>query len=75
MHPYTVAKLVTSIAKLYDRRVFLNMVAGGFINDLLALNDPTDHDARYDRLVEYTTIVKRLLAGDGPVSSPDVGTP
>lgn len=67
MHPYTVAKMVSSLAFLHDRAIYLNMVAGGFRNDLLALNDPTEHDARYDRLVEYTTIVKGILAG-GPFS-------
>ncbi|MBI4271502.1 MAG: LLM class flavin-dependent oxidoreductase [Candidatus Rokubacteria bacterium] len=67
-HPYTVAKMVTSLAYLDRRRIYLNMVAGGFTNDLAALNDPTPHDRRYDRLVEYTTIVQRLLAGLGPVS-------
>ncbi len=64
MHPYTVAKRITSIAALYGRRVYLNMVAGGFRNDLLALNDATPHDRRYDRLVEYTQIVMQLLRGD-----------
>jgi alkanesulfonate monooxygenase len=64
MHPYSVAKMVTSLAHLYGRRVYLNMVAGGFKNDLAALNDTTPHDRRYDRLVEYTTIIKQLLAGD-----------
>ena len=44
MHPYTVAKKVSTFAYLYNRRVFLNMVAGGFRNDLLALNDNTSHD-------------------------------
>lgn len=68
MHPYTVAKLITTFAALYGRRIYLNMVAGGFKNDLLALNDTTPHDARYDRLVEYTTIIKLLLAGESPVS-------
>lgn len=68
MHPYTVAKIVTSIAYLYGRRVYLNMVAGGFKNDLTALNDTTPHDSRYQRLIEYTTIIKRLLWGDAPVS-------
>lgn len=63
MHPYSVAKIVTSIAYLYGRRVFLNMVAGGFKNDLLALNDTTPHDRRYDRLIEYTLIIKQLLSG------------
>jgi alkanesulfonate monooxygenase len=68
MHPYTVAKMVTSFAHLYDRRVYLNMVAGGFRNDLLALNDTTPHDDRYARLVEYTTIIKLLLASPEPVT-------
>src|ERR1041384_5914911 len=39
-------------------------IAGGFKNDLTALNDSTPHDERYDRLVEYTLIIKRLLAGE-----------
>src|SRR5881392_4164880 len=34
MHPYSVAKMVTSFAFLYGRRLYLNMVAGGFKNDL-----------------------------------------
>lgn len=68
MHPYTVAKMVTSMAFLYGRRIYLNMVAGGFKNDLTALNDTTPHDRRYERLTEYTMIIKRLLAGASPVS-------
>lgn len=68
MHPYSVAKMVSSLGHLYGRRVYLNMVAGGFKNDLAALNDPTPHDKRYERLVEYTTIVKKLLATPSPVS-------
>lgn len=68
MHPYTVAKMVTSFAFLYGRRVYLNMVAGGFKNDLLAFNDQTPHDRRYDRLVEYTTVIKLLLESGSPTS-------
>jgi alkanesulfonate monooxygenase len=64
MHPYSVAKTIASIGHLYDRRIYLNMVAGGFKNDLLALNDTTPHDDRYNRLVEYTLIIKQLLAGE-----------
>jgi alkanesulfonate monooxygenase len=64
MHPYTIAKMVTTFASLYRRRIFLNMVAGGFTNDLLALGDETSHDRRYDRLVEATTIIRDLLTGD-----------
>lgn len=68
MHPYTVAKMVTSLGLLYQRRVHLNMVSGGFKNDLLALNDLTPHDERYARLVEYTTIIQKLLRGGPPVT-------
>jgi alkanesulfonate monooxygenase len=68
MHPYAVAKMVASLAYLYGRRIYLNMVAGGFVRDLQALGDETEHDRRYDRLVEYTTIVKALLANSGPVT-------
>jgi alkanesulfonate monooxygenase len=68
MHPYSVAKLVASFGYLYGRRIYLNMVAGGFKNDLAALNDTTPHDKRYTRLIEYTTIIKELLTGAAPVT-------
>ncbi|HTM50346.1 MAG TPA: LLM class flavin-dependent oxidoreductase [Bryobacteraceae bacterium] len=68
MHPYSVAKMVSSLSYLYGRRIYLNMVAGGFKNDLAALNDQTPHDKRYERLIEYTTIIQRLLAGGPPVT-------
>lgn len=69
MHPYAVAKIVASLAFLHGRRIYLNMVAGGFKNDLEALNDHTPHDQRYARLVEYTTVVMNLLrGGGGPVT-------
>lgn len=68
MHPYTVAKMVSSLAHLYGRKVYLNMVAGGFKNDLAALNDTTPHDKRYARMVEYTTIVQELLRSSSAVT-------
>lgn len=68
MHPYTLAKKVATLGFLYNRKLTLNMVAGGFKNDLIALDDNTPHDRRYDRLAEYTLIVKRLLANAGPVT-------
>src|SRR5467141_14479 len=68
MHPYSVAKMITSFAHLYGRRLYLNMVAGGFKNDLLALNDLTPHDERYARLLEYTTVIQSLLRTADPAS-------
>jgi alkanesulfonate monooxygenase len=63
MHPYTVAKMVASIAHLHGRRIALNMLAGGFRNDLIALGDTTEHDDRYLRTTEYTQIIRQLLEG------------
>ncbi len=68
MHPYSVAKMIASFGFLYGRRIYLNMVAGGFKNDLNALNDPTPHDERYTRLVEYTALVLDLLKSAGPIT-------
>jgi alkanesulfonate monooxygenase len=34
MHPYSIAKSVTTLGYLYGRRICLNMIAGGFANDL-----------------------------------------
>jgi alkanesulfonate monooxygenase len=68
LHPYSVAKMMATFGRLYGRRIYLNMVAGGFKNDLTALNDPTPHDRRYDRLIEYTLIIRRLAEGGAPLT-------
>jgi alkanesulfonate monooxygenase len=68
MHPYAAAKMVATLGYLYNRQIYLNMVAGGFRNDLIALNDTTPHDERYVRLVEYTTIIRNLLSKPGLLS-------
>src|SRR2546430_1232783 len=63
MHPYSVAKMVATLGFLHGRRIYLNMVAGGFKNDLEALDDPTPPDERYTRLVEDTALIMDLLGG------------
>jgi alkanesulfonate monooxygenase len=68
MHPFTAAKLVASIASLYGRRTDLNLIVGGFANDLAAFADVIDHDGRYRRLSEYVAILEALLRGERPVS-------
>ncbi len=68
MHPYEVAKMVTSFAYLFGRRLYLNLLAGGFKNDLVALGDDTPHDERYDRTTEYGLVTRRLLEGSAPVT-------
>lgn len=68
MPPYTAAKMVASYGFLHNRAICLNMVAGGFKNDLHALNDTTPHDDRYARLTEYTLVMRRLLESPDPVT-------
>jgi alkanesulfonate monooxygenase len=68
MHPFAAANMIASLGHMYNRRVYLNMIAGGFKNDLLALNDNTPHDDRYVRLTEYTRIMQLLLSSERSVS-------
>ncbi len=68
MHPYTAAKMVASLGYLHNRKIYLNMLAGGFKNDLVALNDDTPHDRRYDRMVEYVKVIQLLLGNSTGVS-------
>jgi alkanesulfonate monooxygenase len=69
-HPYAVAKSISTLAHLFRRRVALNLVTGGFVRDLRGLADElvTDHDQRYARLSEYTSIVLALLTSATPVT-------
>lgn len=68
MTPYAAAKMVATLGYLHGRRVDLNMVAGGFRNDLLSFFDDTSHDDRYVRLVEYAQIVRGLLTASDAFS-------
>ena len=68
MHPYTVAKKIVSIGLIYNRPIALNLVAGGFVNDLTAIGDHTPHDKRYERLAEYAEIIQLLLTSKNAVT-------
>lgn len=63
MSPFALARTVSSLAHLYGRAVDINFVSGGFGRDLAVQGDDLPHDARYARLTEYVTIIKRLLDG------------
>ncbi len=66
MHPYMLAKRIATFAHIYGRKVYLNMLAGGFSNDLSQLGDNTPHDDRYARTVEYTQVIQGLLSSTTP---------
>jgi len=68
MHPFTVAKFVSSFALLHRRKVYLNMITGTATSDLLGLGEQRSHEERYSRLGEFILILRQLLAGTRPVS-------
>lgn len=69
MHPFTVAKMVSTFATAYGKSISLNMITGTALNQAEQLNDTLDHDQKYDRLLEYVEIVQQLTRNSGrPVS-------
>jgi alkanesulfonate monooxygenase len=68
MHPYTAARMVSTIGLLYGRRVDLNLVTGSFRPHLRAVGCFLEHDERYERLVEYGQIISKLLSAERPTT-------
>jgi alkanesulfonate monooxygenase len=68
MHPFTAAKLVSSFALLYGRKVYLNMITGTATSDLHGLGDEHSHESRYSRLGEFISLVRELLTSARPVN-------
>ncbi|HKE46195.1 MAG TPA: LLM class flavin-dependent oxidoreductase [Steroidobacteraceae bacterium] len=68
LHPFTAAKKIASFAHLYGRPLHLNLVAGGIGTELAAFSDPIPHHERYARVVEYATLVLKLLQSAEPVT-------
>jgi alkanesulfonate monooxygenase len=68
LHPFTAAKLISSFALLYSRKVYLNMITGTALSDLHGLGDEQSHAERYARLGEFIAVVRQLLASTRPLS-------
>src|SRR5882672_9003206 len=68
MHPFTVAKFVSSFALLHRRKVYLNMITGTATSDRLGLGEQRSHEERYSRLGEFIFIVSQLLESTRPVT-------
>lgn len=66
MHPYSVAKMVVSIGCLHGRAVDLDLVAGGFKQDLEALADTTPHDVRHEEELSNIGVAFRMARGMTP---------
>jgi alkanesulfonate monooxygenase len=57
MHPFTVANMIATLAALYGRRLFIHWMTS-------PNEDETPHEERYDRLVEFASIVRQLTDGE-----------
>ena len=68
MHPFSAAKMIASLTHIYGRKIYLNMVTGTALNYLRALDAELSHNERYDRLLEYGTLIRDLLTSAKPVS-------
>jgi alkanesulfonate monooxygenase len=69
LSPYAAARMAATLTFLHGRPVHLNLVTGGSRQHLEALGDAgVAHDDRYERLMEYATIVRRLLEQPRPVT-------
>ncbi|TMD03479.1 MAG: LLM class flavin-dependent oxidoreductase [Chloroflexi bacterium] len=66
--PQTLARFVIAIAHLYGRRVDVNLVIGARPDEMRAIGDELDHDARYHRAREYVQAVRALLTSSDAVS-------
>jgi alkanesulfonate monooxygenase SsuD/methylene tetrahydromethanopterin reductase-like flavin-dependent oxidoreductase (luciferase family) len=67
MPPFSTAKAISSIARLHQRRVDLNIIAGANKSELEQVGDAESHDERYKRAVEYSSIVRNLLSSADPL--------
>jgi alkanesulfonate monooxygenase SsuD/methylene tetrahydromethanopterin reductase-like flavin-dependent oxidoreductase (luciferase family) len=64
MPPFTAAKLMHSLSSLYGRRIDLNMIIGAAQAELQQVGETLEHDARYERMVEYVKVIRGLLTAE-----------
>jgi alkanesulfonate monooxygenase len=65
MSPHVVARMLIAAAHLHGRRIDLNIVAGATSDELRAIGDDLDHDARYARAREFLAVLKAILEAEG----------
>jgi alkanesulfonate monooxygenase len=68
MSPTLAAQMAATFQWQSQGRLLLNVVTGGEPHEQRAFGDFADKEARYARCDEFLSIVRRLWAGDGPVT-------
>lgn len=61
--PHTAASIAAAFAVLYGRPMLFNLVAGAREDEMAAVGDALDHDARYARLAAFALLTRTLLEG------------
>jgi alkanesulfonate monooxygenase SsuD/methylene tetrahydromethanopterin reductase-like flavin-dependent oxidoreductase (luciferase family) len=67
MPPFTAAKVIHAMTRLYGRRVDINLITGAANEELGQLGETLNHDQRYERAIEYAKVLRALLATDEPL--------
>lgn len=62
--PHTAAAAAAAYAALFGRPLHFNLVAGARDDELRSVGDTLTHDERYERLLEYGSVLRALLAGE-----------
>ncbi|WP_127533861.1 LLM class flavin-dependent oxidoreductase [Paenibacillus kobensis] len=68
MLPTTSASMIHSISLLNKRKVNLNLVTGFLSEELIEIGDQLDKSQRYDRIKEYSYIIRSLLTSHEPIT-------
>ncbi|GFN30898.1 LLM class flavin-dependent oxidoreductase [Paenibacillus xylaniclasticus] len=68
MQPFTVAKMIASVAALYGRKININFITGVNDVELKSIGEIIDPSIKYARLHEYIEIIQALLKSDAPFS-------
>ncbi|MGW4795812.1 LLM class flavin-dependent oxidoreductase [Nonomuraea sp. NPDC004297] len=66
--PFTAAKMIHSLTSIYGRRIDVNLITGGKESELNQVANDLDHDSRFNRALEYMTIVRMLLSSNDCVN-------
>lgn len=66
--PFTAAKLIHTMTRLYQRRIDINLITGAAKEELGQIGESLDHDERYERAIEYASIVRSLLSTEEAVA-------
>jgi alkanesulfonate monooxygenase len=61
MHPFTAAKMVSSLSYMFGRKTVLNLITGTSARDRDVLDEEMGHAERYERLSEYAHLMQMLL--------------